>query len=47
MLKIDWESIKSMNDVNEMWTYFKISFMEVIDDHLPFKERRINTRSEQ
>jgi hypothetical protein len=42
MHKIDWESIRTMTDVNQMWSAFKNNFMKVIDVHLPFKERRIN-----
>ena len=42
-----YEVTGTMNDVNEMWIFFKYSLMEIIDDHLPFNERRINKRSEQ
>ena len=47
MRKIDWESIRTMTDVKQMQSAFKNNFMKVIDAHLPFKERRINIRSEQ
>lgn len=47
MKNIDWESIKQMTDANEMWTFFKNSLIKVFDNHLPYKEKRINARSEQ
>ena len=44
---VDWSNIKQFKDVNSMWTTFKTNFMEVVDKHMPIKERRIRTDSEK
>jgi hypothetical protein len=44
---VDWDQIKQLSDVNEMWSKFSNMLGKVIDKHIPFKERRINVKSEE
>ena len=47
MRAVNWNSIREMSNVSDMWSSFKSNFMSVVDKHLPFKERRIKMNSEQ
>lgn len=44
---VEWNEIKKLSDVNQMWNDFMTKFFKVVDNHLPFKERRINVNSEE
>ena len=44
---INWNSIKSLTNVNDMWSSFKHHYFEVIDKHFPMRERRIRADSEK
>lgn len=47
MCNVDWNTIRNMSDINEMWSTFKDQFNNIIDKHIPYKERRINVNSEK
>lgn len=47
MRHINWDSVQQQTDVSEMWSAFKDIFLEIVDKHTPFKDRRIKASSEQ
>ena len=44
---IDWDSIRNLENVNDMWALFKHYYFLVIDKHFPMRERRIRADSEK
>ncbi|XP_062573471.1 uncharacterized protein LOC134235355, partial [Saccostrea cucullata] len=43
----DWNIIRNLENVNDMWALFKDTFFKVIDKHFPMRERRIRADSEK
>jgi hypothetical protein len=41
------DSVQQQTVVSEIWSAFKDKFLEFVDKHIPFKERRIKASSEQ
>jgi hypothetical protein len=44
---INWDSVQQETHVSEMWSAFKDKFLEFVDKHIPYKERRIKASSER
>ena len=47
MHHVNWDSVQQQTDVSEMWSAFKDKFLEFVDKHIPYKERRIKASSER
>ena len=37
----NWEYIKTLDDPNQMWNTWKITFCNVVDKHAPLRSRRV------
>lgn len=44
---VDWNSLRSLSEIDSMWSSFRSMFMAVVDKHMPIKERRIRSESEK
>jgi hypothetical protein len=42
MEKVDFETITNCEDVNEAYVNFSREFLQVVDKHEPFKQRRVS-----
>lgn len=38
---VDWNSLRSLSEIDSMWSSFRSMFMCVVDKHMSVKERRI------
>ena len=47
LAKINWNDIKSLHNINDMWNKFKNNLFAVIDKHYPIRENRITADSEK
>ena len=47
LAKINWNDIKSLHNINDMWNKFKNNLFAVIDKHYPIRENRIRADSEK
>lgn len=39
-----WVNVNNFSDPNEMWTYWKSKFIEIVDKHAPLKRKRIRNK---
>lgn len=44
---VDWNSLRSLSEIDSMWSSFRSMIMSVVDKHMPIKERRIRSDSEK
>lgn len=44
---VDWNSLRSLSEIDSMWSSFRSMLMSVVDKHMSIKERRICSDSEK
>ena len=44
--KVPWSSIEAYDDIDDAWAHWRTLFLDVCDEHAPFKERRFKGSSD-